>query len=103
MLLHVALGFVLIPLKPDILKFVFNVQLYCLPLYPSSLVARMVGHHSFGQRKAAGTAGLTQAFAPSVAGIRATGYSHAIESHLSSSGKNQHREDDMGIDGGRAD
>ena len=34
MLQHIALGFVFIPLKPDVLKLVFDVQLYRLPLLP---------------------------------------------------------------------
>ncbi len=59
MLQHVALGFVLIPLKPDVLKLVFDVQLIAFPYYPSNPTTRMAGHHGFGQRKTAGTAGLT--------------------------------------------
>ena len=61
------------------------------------------GYHSFGQRKAAGTTSLTQAFAPSVAGIGAAGYGHAVELHLAGGRKNQHCEDDLGVDGRRAD
>ena len=52
MLLHVALGFVLIPLKPDVLKFVFDVQRIAFPYDPSNPTARMISHHGFGQRKA---------------------------------------------------
>ena len=73
------------------------------PYYPSSLGARMSGHHSFGQRKAAGTASLTQTLTPSITGIRAARYDHVVKLHLASGGKNQHREDDLRIDGGRAD
>ena len=61
------------------------------PLMRMSKAQRYVllgGHHSFGQRKAAGTASLTQAFAPSVAGIGAAGDGHAVELHLASGGKN---------------
>jgi hypothetical protein len=58
MLQHVALGFIRVPLKPNVLKLVFNVQRIAFPYYPSNPTARMVVHHSFGQRKAAGTAGL---------------------------------------------
>ena len=78
-------------------------QRIAFPYYPSNTAARMAGHHGFGQRKAAGTAGLAQALAPSVAGIGAAGYGHAIELQPASGGKNQHREDDVGVDGGRAD
>ena len=88
MLQHVAPGFVLIPLKPDVLKLVFDVQLIAFPYYSSNPAARMAGHHGFGQRKAAGTAGLAEALAPSVAGIGAAGYDRAIELHPAGRGKN---------------
>ena len=58
MLQHVALGFILVPLKTNVLKLVFDVQRIAFPYYPSNPTARMAGHHSFSQRKAAGTAGL---------------------------------------------
>ena len=105
MLQHVALGFVLIPLKPDVLKLIFDVHETKdrLTFSSSSPTVRMAGHHSLGQRKAAGTAGLAQAFAPGIAGVRTAGYGHAVELHLAGGGKNQHREDDVGVDGGRAD
>ena len=103
MLQHVALGFILVPLKTNVLKLVFDVQRIAFPYYPSNPTARMVGHHSFGQRKAAGTASLTQTLTPSVAGIRAAGYRRTVELHLAGGSKNQHCEDDLRIDGRRAD
>ena len=57
MLLHIALGFVLIPLKPDVLKLVFDVHKTKgrLPYYSPPLVKPFAANRVLGQWGAIGT------------------------------------------------